>query len=71
MQPQFVVVKKQSPYTFIQFHPTLESANGQAEKLARKERVPFMVLAVVGEVRPVDIPVAWERVEGFWPEGAE
>jgi len=65
MIPQYVIVKKQSPYTFSRIHPTLEAAKGEAEKLARKERVSFMVLMIVAEVRPIEIPLQWDQVEGL------
>jgi len=71
MSPQFVVVRKQSPYTFHQFHPTVDSAQKEAERLCRKERVPLLVLAVVGEIKPVEVPVQWEFAEGFDPRGEQ
>lgn len=45
---------------FTKFHETREQAIEEAERLCKKEKVPFYVLEVIGEVQIADVPVKWE-----------
>jgi len=55
---------KSGNYTFSTFHSTLEEAKAEAERLCRKEGVPFLVLQVISKIslfKP-EPPVEWEEV---------
>ncbi|KKU46095.1 MAG: hypothetical protein UX65_C0010G0026, partial [Parcubacteria group bacterium GW2011_GWB1_46_8] len=44
------------------FHPTLDRARAEAERLCRKEGAEFLVLEVVGKGGPG--PVRWDEFTG-------
>ena len=63
LKKEWAVVKittvKNPGYTFWVFHPTLDEARAEAERLCLKEGAEFLVLEVVGKCGPGT--VIWEE----------
>jgi len=52
LKKEWAVVKTCSYYRFSLFHPTLDEARAEAERLCLKEGTEFLVLEVVGKCGP-------------------
>ena len=62
LKKEWAVVQPSGNCRFSYFHPTLDRARAEAERLCRKEGCEFMVLEVVGKCGPG--PVRWEEFTG-------
>lgn len=61
-EAKFWIIVREGAQTSAQHkrHFSEESARNEAERLAKKEQAKFYVLALVGSVAPLEIPVAWK-----------
>ena len=59
LKKEWAVVRNRYNHEFSRFHPTLDEARAEAERLCLKEGVEFLVLEVVGKCGPG--AVRWEE----------
>jgi hypothetical protein len=50
--------------TFSKWHTSFEDAKKEAERLCRKERVPFAVLKEIAACSIEEVPVKWSETCG-------
>jgi len=46
---------------FSKIHATLEEAMSEAERLCKKDRIPFTVIKLVSTVIPEEVLVTWKK----------
>ena len=64
MIPFWIVAKESTPdIKATVWHDTFEAASAEAQRLARKHQVPFLVLRAVGRWVPAETPLVWEEAE--------
>ena len=59
---RYAVVKQGINMTFNKWHETYEEAKVEAERLCRKERVPFSVIREASYCYVEEAPIKWEGV---------
>lgn len=58
---KYAVVREEHYMNFRTWHETYEEAEQEAERLCRKENVPFFILAAIGHCHIEEVPVKWEK----------
>jgi len=58
---KYAVVREEHYMNFKKWHETYQEAEQEAERLCRKENVPFFILATMGRCHIEEVPVKWMR----------
>lgn len=62
MKSRYAVVRSAIEFKFTKWHETYNEAKAEAERLCRKERMPFTILKEMAFCYTEEIPVNWTEL---------
>lgn len=68
MKGRYAVVRDALEFKFTKWHDTLEEATKEAERLCKKERVPFIIIREISFCQIVETPITWKWMDGIREE---